>query len=241
MSEVDFSLIGWKARIGVIVPGGNLVLEPEFYKMAPKGVSIHFSRMTPGEISEKQFQTMFEEASRAANELRRTDVIGFGCTSGSFYKGVGYDEELIRRMQKVSGRTCTTTSSAVVQALKELGIKNVSVATPYQDWVNQAEKKFLEGNGFGVSCIEGLGLKGGEIGDLAPSVAYKQARKADRVDADGLFISCTDFRTIEILDDLESDLGKPAVSSNQSLMWMLLKMVNIKTAVHGFGMLLTKL
>ena len=39
-------------------------------------------------------------------------------------------------------------------------------------------------------------------------------RLADTPDADGLFISCTALRTIDILDDLERRLGKPVVSAN---------------------------
>jgi maleate isomerase len=234
-------LIGWKARLGVIVPGGNFVLEPEFYKMTPEGVSVHFSRLTQGSISEAHFQVMFDEAARAANELRLTDAIGFGCTSASLYKGPDYTEELIRRMQEASGVPCTTTSTAVVNALREMEIRKFSVATPYEDWVNQAEKRFLEENGFKVCNIEGLNLRGSEISDLPLSAAYRLARKVNCVDADGIFISCTAFRTIEILDDLESDLGKPVISSNQALMWMLLKIVGVRKAIHGFGQLLTKL
>lgn len=234
-------MIGWRARIGVIVPGSNFALEPECYKMAPEGVSVHFSRLSPAESTPEHFQRMFDETSRAAGKLKEADVIGFGCTSGSMYKGLGHDQKIIKLMKKASGKPCTASATAVAQALKEMGIKKVSVATPYVEWVNQREKRFLEESGFKVLRIEGLGFDMKDITASNPDVAYKQAKKVDRPDADGIFISCTAFRTVEMLEILERDLGKPVVSSNQALMWMLLKMARVRGPICGFGKLLTKL
>ena len=38
-------MLGWRARIGVLVPSTNTTLEPELYAMAPRGVTCHVSRM----------------------------------------------------------------------------------------------------------------------------------------------------------------------------------------------------
>jgi maleate cis-trans isomerase len=38
-------MFGWRARIGVLVPPGNPTVEPEFYLMAPAGVTIHCARL----------------------------------------------------------------------------------------------------------------------------------------------------------------------------------------------------
>jgi maleate cis-trans isomerase len=65
------------------------------------------------------------------------------------------------------------------------------------------------------------------------------ARSAWDPEADGLLISCTSLRSIEIIDALEADLGKPVISSNQASFWSTLRMAGVNESVPGFGKLLT--
>ena len=67
-------------------------------------------------------------------------------------------------------------------------------------------KDFLEKNGFEVVKIKGLNLACGE-GDLSLDVTYNLIREIDVPQADGIFISCTDFKTVELLEILENHLG----------------------------------
>ena len=39
-------MIGWRARLGFLLPPGNPTVEPEMIVLAPQGVSLHFHRMT---------------------------------------------------------------------------------------------------------------------------------------------------------------------------------------------------
>lgn len=70
------------------------------------------------------------------------DLIVFGCTSGSFIKGIGWDQECIKRIETASGSPGLTTSTAVMEALKALEAKTVAVLTPYPDATNEAERQF---------------------------------------------------------------------------------------------------
>lgn len=53
------------------------------------------------------------------------------------------------------------------------------------------------------------------IGDLEPSVAYRESRKVDTPEADAVFLSGTNWRTIDVIEDLETDLKKPVFTANQ--------------------------
>ena len=57
-------------------------------------------------------------------------------------------------------------------------------------------------------------------------------------EADGLFISCTNFASPFLLDGLEKETGKPVVNSNQASLWYMLRQVGVTDPVKGYGSLL---
>lgn len=235
-------MIGWRAKLGIIVPSANTTIEPELYKMAPQGVSIHSSRVKITEDTEEEILAMINDVPRAAEELKHAEVnvIAFGCTAGSFIKGLGYDREIIGLIERSAKIPATTTSTAVIEAFKEMGVEKLSVATPYEDWLNQKLIKFIEVSGLKVLKMKGLGITR-DIAHVHPERVYRLAKEVHTLESDGVFISCTDFRTIDILNVLEQDLKKPVISSNQATMWMMLRMAGVKTPIKGFGALMTRL
>lgn len=219
----------WRAKLGVFVPSANSVLEPEFYRMIPEGISVHFSRLKLKadirEDLEKMTENMDEEVQKLADA--GVDVIAFGCTTGSLIMGKGYDEKIIKRIESVCGIPATTTSTAVIDAIKAMKIKNVSLASPYPAWLNNEVTKFMESHGVNVVSSKCLNLETG-MEKVSSMEVYKLAKAVDRPGSDGIFISCTGFPTIEVLSKLEEDLGKPVISSNQATLWKILKMVRIR-------------
>lgn len=248
----------WRHRIGLIVPSTNTVCEMDFHRLAPKEVSIHTGRMmileeTNGPMDwkapmdwEKIHQRMHERCVDVAKGLAsaRVDLIVFGCTSGSFIKGPGSDTEIATKIEMavlpIYGKIpVVTTSTAVVEALRALSIEKVIVATPYIEQGNQQEKFFLEGNGFKVVDIKGLGLEGfGEYARQEPQTIYDLVKKLDKGGADGIFISCTDFRALDVIEILEKDLRKPITSSNQASLWLSLRKLGLNETIKGYGTLL---
>lgn len=237
-------MIGWRARLGVLVPSANIVMEPDMYRMIPEGVSVHFARVWITEDSPEELEGMINYVPRCCEELSHglMDVYGFGCTSGSLLGGPGYDRKIIQIMEDKTGKPATTTSTSVLEAFRDLGINRVSVATPYEDWLNEKERVFFEENGIKVLTLKGIGIRNIEgIASQTPGSIYRLAREVDHPEAQAVFISCTDFRAAEVLDIIETDLGKPAISSNQATLWAMLKLAGAREPVKGFGTLLTRL
>jgi maleate isomerase len=178
------------------------------------------------------------------------DVIAVGCTLGSFVRGPTYDKELGRKIARLTKTKAITTSMAVIDAFQTLKIRKVAVATPYTDEVNGKEKEFLEAHGITVTQMKGLGYRESVkvyplasrpvsgIGLLDPVVAYKLAKDVDSPEAEGIFISCTNLRTIEIIHPLEENARKPIITSNQATMALALKLIGVKEKIKNFGTLL---
>jgi maleate isomerase len=213
--------------------------------MALEGVSVHCARLPVtsdilGKVKQLDKNNIVranEAIPKAAIELQHAevDVIGIGSTAGGWTLGLEEEIRLINLIEKKVNIPVSTATIAVMEAMQKLKMKRIVVATPYVEELNIKGKEFLEANGFDVLTIQ-------TIGELAHTVSpgrvYRFAKKLYVPEADGIFISCTDFPAIEILQALENDIGKPVVSSNQALMWKMLQIAKVHESMKGFGSLL---
>ena len=66
----------------------------------------------------------------------------------------------------------------------------------------------------------------------------RHALAVDRSDAQALVISCTDFATLPLIAELEQEIGKPVVTSNQATFWATLRAAGVDDRFEHFGTLL---
>ncbi|MFP6732387.1 MAG: aspartate/glutamate racemase family protein [Rhodospirillales bacterium] len=235
-------MYGARCKIGVIVPSLNNTLEPEFNRMVPADVAVYATRLRLERGVPDDLRAMADLTEQAGELLRHADVdcIAYCCTTGSLIDGVDWDKELAARLGKATELPVTTTASAAIKAMRSLGLKTVSVATPYIDEVNKIERAYIEACGIRVNSITGLQFtRGEELHSLDQDAAREFCRAAMVDGADGLFISCTDFASIDFIEELERDLGKPVVTSNTATLWMVLSLIKLDQPIEGFGQLLS--
>ncbi len=233
---------GRRCRIGLLVPSSNTTMESEFFRMAPEGVSIHTARMRLVDATPEALIEMAEDAGKAANLLStaEVDVIVYGCTTGSLVGGVEWEERLVQRIERETGIPTVTTIRAVVDSLKALEVGRVAVATPYTDDLNHLEREFLQSEGIEVATIRGLGIvRNVDIGRTDGAVVKRLVNEVEG-GADAVFISCTNLPTIDLIEPLEAELGRPVVTSNQASMWAALRSCGLD-GVKGYGLLLRSL
>lgn len=226
-------------RIGLLLPSSNTTMEPDFYRMAPDGVSVHTARMRLDEVTPEGLVRMAEDAEGAAELLATADVDVnvYGCTTGSLVGGIDWEESLVRSIRDRTGIPTISTSRAVVDALHALGGGRVGVATPYTDVLNGLEVEFLEAHGLEVSSIWGLGLLSNlDIGRTAGEVVERIVSEVAE-GADVIFVSCTNLPAVGLIEKLEAELGKPVVTSNQASLWAALGDSWVR-GIPGYGELL---
>ena len=235
-------MYGSCGRIGLLVPSVNTVVEPETNRMAPEGINVYATRMRNARCEVEDTKSMVAHADRGADELAsaHVDVIAFACTAGSFIEGPAWERNLKKDLGRAAGGIpVVTTSGAVVSALEQFRVKKLVVATPYPDEVNERERTFLEACGFEVLKIQGMSIWDAfSIGKVDPEETYQFATQVFKSDAEGLFISCTNFRTIEVIERLEETLDVPVVSSNQATFWASLRAMGWEKPMEGYGKLL---
>jgi maleate isomerase len=215
-------------------------MEYEFNLMRPRQATLHTARLRLREVVVSELLDMEKKIVKEALKLAdaEVDVIAFGCTSGSLIRGLGHDREIVLRIEKATSTPAVATAGAVVNALRALNLLRISVVTPYTDEINILERKFLEQNGFAVVKIEGLGITDNlEIGRQKSETVCRMAELVDTRRSEGIFLSCTNLPTVEVIASLEEKLGKPVVSSNTATMWFMLKRIGYEHRVEGYGSL----
>ena len=221
----------------------STVMEPEFYAMAPDGVTIHTDRLILPDVTIKGLEEMMEgkEVRRCASFLAQAPlhVIMFGGTSATFLKGLGWDRQVIQQMESVTnGIPASAASTAVINALKMLKATKVSIVTPYSDPITERARVFVDASGFKVMSAKGLNIDTDHgIGAVPLEEVYDFAKRNCHPDADALFMSCTNWRTVGAIEALEQDLGIPVVSAIQASFWECLRIAKVNVGGEGFGSL----
>lgn len=238
-----------RARLGVLVPFTNSNLEPDLAMMRPDGVSVHGARM--GGYDEDAVPDAAQMQGLGAADLDgpltlllgiKPDVVIYGCTSATLTHGPAFDRALADRIAASSGAKTVTAAGALVHALKALRVKKIGFASPYVPAINDMAVRFLGDMGLQtVSRAEVDGALGNhEQGALDPDAVYALGLRADSVKAEAIVLSCTEMRSVEVIDRLEQRLGKPVVTSNQAIMFQVLGALGIEGPVMGFGRLLER-
>ena len=209
--------------------------------MRSKEITIHTSRIRLQKVTLSKLIAMEKEIDKAV--LRLTDaevnVIGYGCTSGSLFRGLGHDQEIVNRIERIADVPAVATAGAVINAIKTLNLSKISVVTPYTEDINLLEKTFLEKNNITIQNIIGLGIIDNiEIGKQPDQVVYNLVKKVDTPWSNGIFVSCTNFKTIKVIARLEDELMKPVISSNTATFWAMLKKLQYNYSLTNFGQLM---
>jgi maleate cis-trans isomerase len=236
-------MYGWRAKIGRISPSPETVGCEEWRRAMPEGVCLVETRTLIHDVTIEGLAETVKQVERAALELAsaEVDVILQAGTAIAFFRGFGHDQEICRRISAATGIKATTSLTALVEALRILGIKAPVVATSYLADIDARLADVLEKSGFAIAGIRGMGLKRSiDMGKVMPDETERFVRDVANAapDADGILISCGNLRTFEAIEPLEKDFGLPVVTSNQAGLWQALRMAGIKDKLPNLGRLL---
>jgi maleate isomerase len=241
-------MMGWRSRIGFLVPPGNPTVEPEMAELAPAGVSVHFTRMSAsgpagthaGQEERNRSQIASLDEAMRLLAMISPQVVVLAHTATSYTLGREAEAALVRRQEAASGTRFVTAFGCVLDALAYLNVRRIAYATPYDAELTEQGRRHLALHGFdvvGVARLEGVG----SIYDETAERAYSVGRQADRPEAEAIFLSGTGMPTLAMLQILEDDLGKPVISAASAMMWNALRIAGVTSARQGYGRLFARL
>ena len=165
---------------------------------------------------------------------QKIDCVAYGCTSGTI--AAGYDTIKSKIHLAKPDAKVTTPITSTIKALKKLGIKKISIFTPYTKAINDSVVNYFKKENISVNSLTYFDIASDlDIGKVDENYLFQVLSKIDLEDSDALFVSCTALPVLSIIDKLEKKLNKIILSSNQTLIWDALSLIGNKDPVVGFG------
>jgi len=228
-------------RVGVITLSTDFTIEQDFRKICHSlPIDIFFNRIPfINPLNHENYLKMAEHISDVSEQIlpgEKIDVIAYGCTSGTIAIG---EEHILFQVQKSKPEAKVTTPiTAALKAFKKLNLKNIAVLTPYPKEVNVTVFEYLSKNNLTIDSFNSFNLNyDSEIAKVSLESLKESIANINLDNVDGLFVSCTALKIVDILDEVEKKFNTTIISSNQAIIWDCLRLLNIYTYVSGYGKL----
>lgn len=242
--------LGYRAKVGILVPASNTIVEPEMAAMQPSGVTNHVSRMSrvkrPADDLEKykQFLGSSVDMEAAIDVLIASEpnIIVHGHSVDSLAKGLSGADKMKKSMEKLSGGIpIILPSHAIIQALKLLGgLKKISILTPWMPPADEACSEFFFEAGYDVVAIKGLKhLTPLDIATASPKLLNDAVDELNVKDAECIIKVGTNSSMAHLVEGMESRIRKPVLTVNVITYWAGLRALGIKDKIKGFGQLVS--
>lgn len=231
--------------IGMIVPPAHGRVPPEPLALYGDRARFLAHGLALPELTEDGYDAVIGHVGKLAARLAENgaEVISLMGTSLSFYRGAGFNQQLIGAMQAASGRPATTMTDSIIAALRHVGAHHLAVATAYTDAVNSQLTDYLEGAGFQIAALRAMSLTDVDaIQAVGEDTLLRLGRDAvsAATSADALLISCGGLRTLGVTPRLEAETGLPVISSALAGAWGAARLIGIDPSAPHAGQLFAK-
>ncbi|MBN9358920.1 MAG: Asp/Glu racemase [Herbaspirillum huttiense] len=214
----------------------------------PERFTFHSSRMRMKHVTKEELAAMDGDSDRCALELSdaRVDVLGYACLVAIMSMGRGYhrvsEQRLHQRTVDNGGPAPVVTSAgALVDGLHAIGAKKVSILTPYMKPLTQLVIDYIENEG--IEVVDSISLEipdNLEVGRQDPRAPIEITKRLDTRGVDAVVASaCVQMPSLASVQAIEDRVGLPVLSSSVATTYMMLKRLELSTAVPGFGALLS--
>ncbi len=240
--------LGYRKRIGIVVPSTNTTVQPECEMLRPRGVTNHTGRSTIVERPLNSEQAFFEHMAMmregmtvAIDQIMTAglDHLIIGIALETFWGGVAAADKLKAELAQRAGVGISMGSTAALAALKAFGARRIAVLTPHQPRGDEIVRAYLQEAGVDVVRLKGLAVKTPRMIAQVPVDDIRKAlRELDGDDVDALLQVGTALPTVAIAAEAERWLGKPVLAVNAVAYWHALRHCGIEDRIYGHGRLL---
>ena len=243
--------LGFRKRIGLVVPSTNTTVQPETDALRVPGVTCHTGRVTikerplnTEEAFNEHMQMMRDGMGTAIDQIMTAglDHIIMGIALETFWGGVAAANKLQADLTQRAGVGVTMGSTAMVAALKAFGARKIAILTPHQPRGDEMVKAYFLEAGLDVVRLKGLKCQTPRMIAQVPQQDIRNAlRELDGPDVEALLAVGTALPSSAVAAEAERWLNKPVIAVNTVSFWDALRRCGIIDRVQGHGRVLEEL
>lgn len=233
-------------QLGLVVLQSDESIEPDMQRLLPSDAELLVTRVPSGQHvtaeSLAQMEAVLTQATSLLPAGAELSAIGYGCTSGTAQIGVARIHTLIQSGAPGPAQPRVTEPvSALVAACGHLGLRRLGLVSPYVAEVSAQLCRVLDAEG--ISVVGFASFEESEeaaVARISPDSILEAVRHvASETECDGVFLSCTNLRTLSVIDAAEAAIGRPVLTSNQVLAWHMGRLAHLSTPHDAPGRLWT--
>jgi len=235
-------MYGSRGRIGHICPSIPLdMILNEFQALLPDGVPAVYTSLYIERLQQSDFDRAISKLDEAAGHMVEGEVDAIIVGGGPVVAALGSDEAVVERTREIARVPTQSSTGAMLTGMQQLGAGKLVVATPYTEERNQLLRAYLEGQGYSVVGMKGLGLsRAMDVAGLPFNATYDLGCEAARTNpgAEAMYMPCARMPMVRNIESIERDTGIPVVTSTQAMAWWGLRAMGIDDQIDGFGRLM---
>jgi maleate isomerase len=168
-------MFGWRKRIGYIAPTVMELVPYEFYAMVPKGIGLVGVTCSIDNWGPAQYEAGLAQVESSAQYLasRGVDYIIHGGAPLVTNREPGFDLELVNKLEAQTGVPATTSIRAGIDSMQSMGLRRITVVTPYPEATNAKVIRFLTHYGFEIAHSVYLDIEFKKMQDVPEQEIYK--------------------------------------------------------------------
>jgi maleate isomerase len=231
--------------VGMIKPTRRPGTLEEIIPFLPPGVGMIpvYLDITRGTRDEFAIVMPAYEKEVALLAEQRCDVIHAEGAPPFMVQGYKREAEIVDGWARKYKTPVFTSSQNQVNALRALGAKRFVGATYFPPDQNAIYAKYFTDAGFTVLSMDGIDVPFNQVQNVpsAQIAAYIKQSFAKAQGVDAIYMLGSGWRTIDIIEPLERELGVPVVHPVVARAWEIQKRLHLHVPIPGYGKLLAEL
>jgi maleate isomerase len=235
----------WRGTVGLIKPNFRPGSTEDLIRLLPDGIGVIPLHIGINQGTRKQFEASIPDYEKMVAQLAELEADIIHPAGSPPFQVLGYkgEQALMKKWEKKYKRPVFTNGQTQVNAFRALKAKRIVGASYFPNDLNKTFAQYFVEAGFNVLDMKGVDVPFDKVQTLASTEVYRFIKalvlKQKKVEA--IYMLGPAWRTLDIVQLLEQDLGIPVVHHLTAQSWEIQKRLSVRAPLKGFGRLLEEM